>query len=158
MEKAMTDLKGMVDLLQVGIDRETEANVFYTLLSQYVSDPQIVELCKEFASEELVHKANLELEVQKLGMTLKNKPRAIKNKPLDYMVDMSKVMTMNYEDLLILAMAKEKEAFRFYMELYAMTKNESFRQILLEMAEEEARHKLRFEIQYDFYVSHKNSG
>jgi len=152
----MADLKGIVDLLQVGIERETEANVFYNLLSQYSTDPQIIEICKEFAAEELVHKANLELEIQKLGFTSTNKPRTAKTKPLDYMLDISRITNMDYEELLILAMAKEKEAFRFYMELYAMTKKSSFRQILMEMAEEEARHKLRFEIQYDFYVSHKN--
>jgi rubrerythrin len=145
----------ILDILRVGIDKETEANVFYNLLAQYVEDPQIIQICKEFAAEELEHKANLELEVFKLGDTIGKKSKKTGIKPLDYMVDLSKVMNLNYEDLLILAMAKEKEAFRFYLELYSMTDKQEFREVLLEMAEEEARHKLRFEIQYDLYVSGK---
>ncbi|MEN6386789.1 MAG: ferritin family protein [Phycisphaerales bacterium] len=150
----MAKTGSILDILRVGIARETEANVFYNLLSQYVNNPDIVQICKEFAAEELEHKANLELEVFKLGETT-SKNSTITSKPLDYMVDLSKVMNLNYPDLLILAMAKEKEAFRFYIELYSLTDKQEFREVLMEMAEEEARHKLRFEIQYDLYVSGK---
>jgi rubrerythrin len=151
----MAKTGSILDILRIGIDRETEANVFYNLLAQYVKDPQIIQLCKEFAAEELEHKANLELEVFKLGETTGKNSKKSGTKPLDFMVDLSKIMNMNYEDLLILAMTKEKEAFRFYLELYSFTDNQEFREILLEMAEEEARHKLRFEIQYDLYISGK---
>jgi rubrerythrin len=150
----MAKTGSIFDILRVGIARETEANVFYNLLSQYVNNPEIVQICKEFAAEELEHKANLELELFKLGETTAKNSK-ITSKPLDYMVDLSKIMNLNYPDLLILAMAKEKEAFRFYIELYSLTDKQEFREVLMEMAEEEARHKLRFEIQYDLYVSGK---
>jgi len=144
----------IVDILMVGINREKEANMFYNALSQCTEDQQVISMCRQFAEEELIHKANLELEVLKLGRTTANMP-AVNQTPLDFMVDLSKVSQMNCADLLVIAMNKEKEAFRFYLELYAMTTEPEFREVLMEMAEEEARHKLRFEIHYDLYMSAK---
>lgn len=153
----MAELNKIADVLQVGISREIEANVFYNLLSQYVTNPQISELCKELAAEELEHKAKLELEITKLGQISRPHTSGRQSMPLDYMVDMSKIMQMDYEDLLILAMTKEKESFRFYVDLLSTIRNRSLRDVLMELAEEEARHKIRFEIQYDMYISGKKN-
>ncbi len=152
----MENTRDIVDILMVGINRETEANMFYNILSQYTEDQQVISMCRQFAEEELVHKTNLELEVLKLGRTV-SEPVKPGNTPLDFMVDLSKVSSMDCGDLLVIAMNKEKEAFRFYLELYAMTTEPEFREVLMEMAEEEARHKLRFEIHYDLYVSAKKT-
>jgi rubrerythrin len=150
----MTKTGDIVDILMVGINRETEANMFYNALSEYTEDPQVISMCRQFAEEELIHKANLELEVHKLGKSVS--PCLVPGQaPLDYMVDLSKVSQMDCGELLVMAMNKEKEAFRFYLELYAMTDNQEFRNVLMEMAEEEARHKLRFEIHYELYMSAK---
>ncbi|MCE5340062.1 MAG: ferritin family protein [Planctomycetaceae bacterium] len=151
----MADTGDIVDILMVGVNRETEANIFYNIMSQYTEDPQVILMCKQFAEEELVHKTNLELEIFKLGKTVSDRPKISNSTPLDFMVDLSKVSQMDCGDLLVIAMNKEKEAFRFYMELYAMTTEPEFREVLMEMAEEEARHKLRFEIHYDLYMSAK---
>ena len=151
----MADTGDIVDILMVGVNRETEANIFYNIMSQYTEDPQVILMCKQFAEEELVHKTNLELEIFKLGKTVSDRPKISNSTPLDFMVDLSKVSQMDCGDLLVIAMNKEKEAFRFYMELYAMTPEPEFREVLMEMAEEEARHKLRFEIHYDLYMSAK---
>jgi rubrerythrin len=152
----MENTRDIVDILMVGINRETEANMFYNILSQYTEDPQVISMCRQFAEEELVHKTNLELEVLKLGRTV-TAPTMTGSTPLDFMIDLSKVSAMDCGDLLVIAMNKEKEAFRFYLELYAMTTEPEFREVLMEMAEEEARHKLRFEIHYDLYVSAKKT-
>ncbi len=145
----------IIDILMVGVNRETEANIFYNIMSQYTEDPQVISMCQQFAEEELVHKANLELEIFKLGKTVSERPNISNSSPLDFMVDLSKVSQMDCGDLLVIAMNKEKEAFRFYMELYSMTTEPDFREVLMEMAEEEARHKLRFEIHYDMYMAIK---
>jgi rubrerythrin len=151
----MANTGDIVDILMVGVNRETEANIFYNVLSQYTEDPQVISMCRQFAEEELVHKTNLELEILKLGKTLKDIPNLSNTTPLDFMVDLSKAGQIDCGDLLVIAMNKEKEAFRFYLELYAMTTEPDFREVLMEMAEEEARHKLRFEIHYDLYMSAK---
>ena len=46
-------------------------------------------------------------------------------------------------------MEKEKAAFRTYVNLMAETRDEQTRELLLALAEEEVKHKLRFETEYD---------
>jgi rubrerythrin len=50
-------------------------------------------------------------------------------------------------------MKKEKAAFRIYTNLASITTNERFRDTLLGLAREEAQHKLRLEIEYDWETS-----
>jgi len=49
----------------------------------------------------------------------------------------------------MLAMQKEKAAFRLYTALAGMTDDPDIREMMLTLANEEARHKLRLEIEYD---------
>ena len=140
------------EILYYAISREVEANVFYNLLSQYIDDVQVRAICNEFATEELEHKALLELEIMKLGRVVKplvGIEHRANPRPLDYMLDMAKVMQLSLPDLLLFAMTKEKASFRLYIDLLAMVEDEQSRQTLLELAEDEARHKMRFEIEYD---------
>jgi rubrerythrin len=151
----MTNPDGDVEeILYYAVSREVEANVFYNLLSQYIDDIQVRALCNEFAAEELEHKARLELEIMKLGRVVKSSAALeqgdkVLPKPLDYMLGMAKTMRLSLPELLLFAMEKEKTSFRLYIDLLALVKDEQSRQTLLELAEEEARHKMRFEIEYD---------
>jgi rubrerythrin len=142
------------EILYYAIGREVEANVFYNLLSQYIDDEQVSAICDEFAKEELEHKARLELEIMKLGKTVKQTEAAKQfsetiPKPLDSMLNMIKIMQLGLPELLLFAMKKEKISFRLYVDLMGIVHDEQSRQTLLELAEEEARHKMRFEIEYD---------
>ena len=56
---------------------------------------------------------------------------------------------MDYQSALILAMKKEKAAFRLYTDLAASTEDEGIRDLFQGLAQEEAKHKLRFEVEYD---------
>ena len=70
----------------------------------------------------------------------------------DYVVDVEPHADMDYTDALITAMRKEKAAYRLYLELAATAEAEELANIFLSLAQEEARHKLRFEIEYDDVV------
>ena len=63
---------------------------------------------------------------------------------------------MTYQDALILAMKKEKYAFKLYTNLADYAKAENLKNIFLMLAQEEAKHKLRFEIEYDEFVLKEN--
>jgi rubrerythrin len=56
---------------------------------------------------------------------------------------------MSYVQFLEFAMKKEKTSFRLYNNLASMTKKKELRDIFMKLAQEEAEHKLRFEIEYD---------
>jgi rubrerythrin len=142
------------DVLYYAISREVEANVFYNILSQYIDDAQVRDICNELASEELEHKARLELEIMKLGIVVKSSAAVEQGsrmlpKPLDYMVEIAKAMRLGLPELILWAMEKEKTSFRLYIDLLGMMDDKQSRQTILELAEEEARHKMRFELEYD---------
>jgi rubrerythrin len=142
------------DVLYYAISREVEANVFYNILSQYIDDAQVRDICNELASEELEHKARLELEIMKLGIVVKSSAAVGQGsrtlpKPLDYMVEIAKAMRLGLPELILWAMEKEKTSFRLYIDMLGMVEDKESRQTIMELAEEEARHKMRFELEYD---------
>jgi len=63
---------------------------------------------------------------------------------------------MTYAQALVVAMSKEKAAFRLYYDLAKTAGNEEMRDIFIALAQEESKHKLRFEIEYDEYVLREN--
>ncbi|MPQ48839.1 rubrerythrin [Marinifilum sp. N1E240] len=63
---------------------------------------------------------------------------------------------LSYQDALILAMKKEKVKFKFYIDMAEKAINEECKQTFLALANEEARQKLKFEIEYDEYVLMEN--
>ena len=48
-----------------------------------------------------------------------------------------------------MAMKKEKTAFKLYSDLSEKTDQEKYLNLFMALAQEEAKHKLRFEIEYD---------
>ena len=71
----------------------------------------------------------------------------------DYTVDVQVSPNLTYQDALILAMKKEKAAFKLYSDLAAANADPSMQSIFTMLAQEEARHKLRFEIEYDDFLT-----
>ena len=61
-------------------------------------------------------------------------------------------LDMDYKDMLMLAMEKEEAAFRTYVNLLPNVQDQESREVLLAIAEEEVKHKLRFEIEYDMLL------
>jgi rubrerythrin len=152
----MGELSSVEEILEYAITREVEANEFYLALADRVENPAMGELILEFAKEELEHKAKLELEVMKRGKVVAEDEDAVELKLTDYMVDVVDNPAMDYKDLLLLGMKKEKTSFRLYIDLAAIIQDEELRETLLSLAEEEARHKVQLEIDYDEVVLRKN--
>lgn len=57
---------------------------------------------------------------------------------------------MSYVDVLAFAMKKEKTAYTLYSNLASIAQSPQLRETFLKLAQEEANHKLRFEIEYDW--------
>ena len=85
------------------------------------------------------------------------KERVLDLKIGDYLVEVNTARDdMSYQESLIIAMKEEKSAFKLYSDLAAMTANNEFKQMFLMLAQEEAKHKLRFEIEYDDNILQEN--
>jgi len=63
---------------------------------------------------------------------------------------------MTYAEMLVVAMQKEKEAFKLYTDLAARVDNAELRRVFESLAVEEAKHKLRFELEYDKEMAGEN--
>ena len=110
--------------------------------------PHMRSVFEDFAREELGHK--MKLTAIREGKL--DKPRITKILNLrigDYLVEVEPAATMDYQQALVLAMKREKAAFRLYNDLAGQIEDEKHRGTFLMLAQEEARHKLRFELEYD---------
>jgi len=148
MKKAAPD----DEILEFAIAREVEAYNFFMALAERVQNPEIASVFEDLAKEELEHKAKLELELIKTGKTL---PRTEKVTVPDHEYIVSNVdapLDMDYKDVLMLGIEKEEASFRTYVNLIPNVQDEESREVLLALAEEEVKHKLRFETEYDLLL------
>jgi rubrerythrin len=137
------------EILDFAIAEEAASNKFYTRLAARMDNDAMRKVFEDFAQEELTHKAKLE--GIKEGGFLAAGPVA-DLKIAEYAVEVRPRPDMDYQDALILAMKKEKAAFRLYNALAAITDDWTLRNTFLSLAQEEAKHKLRFEVEYDQVV------
>ena len=148
----MAKVKPDEEILQFAISREVEANLFYLALADRVKDEQIRKVFEDLAEEELEHKAKLELEVMKTGRVMPADEK-ITIPEHEYIVsDSALALDMDYRDVLMLGMEKEEAAFRTYVNLIPSVDGEESREVLLALAEEEVKHKIRFETEYDMLL------
>jgi rubrerythrin len=101
-----------------------------------------------FAREEQGHEARLR-RIQAKGMRPAGNPQVQDLKIADYQVKMELRPDMTYRELLMLAMQKELAANRLYTALADTTSDAKLSRIFRQLAQEEARHKLKFETEYD---------
>jgi rubrerythrin len=136
------------DILNFAIGEEQAAYEFYTRLADQAPSPDMRATFENFANEEMKHKVRLE--AIRLGGTLRPaKGQVADLRIADYLVDVPASPGLDYRTALVLAMKKEKAAFKLYSDLAASADDENAKATFLALAQEEARHKLRFELEYD---------
>ena len=135
------------DILDFAIKREVESQDFYMKMAERMENPTMQKVFESFAKEEMGHKLKLEA-VKQGGVLLAHKE--VKSLGIaDYLVDVEARPDMDYAEALVVAMKKEKAAYRLYLDLAAVAEAEELTDMFLSLAQEEAKHKLRFEIEYD---------
>jgi rubrerythrin len=136
------------EILDFAIQNEEKAAEFYTDLAAKMESASIRGVFESFAREEQGHKAKL-LRVKESGDMEPASKQILDLKIGDYLVEGEPGPDMDYQQALILAMKQEKAAFKLYTDLAAAAPDEDLRGLLLALAQEEAKHKLRFEVAYD---------
>jgi rubrerythrin len=152
MERHMAKVGPDEEVLEFAVARETEAYNFYMALAGRVDSEHMRIVFEELAQEELEHKEKLELEIMKVGRVV-SQEQQVTVADHEYIVsDDPSPLDMDYKDMLLLAMEKEEAAFRTYANLLAMIQNVESREVLFALAEEEVKHKLRFQTEYDLLL------
>jgi len=143
------------DVLQYAIGQEEKAADLYRRLAARTKKPGMRKLYEGFAREEEGHKAKL-INVKTERLLQPADEQTVDMKMTDYLVEPEVGPDLGYQDALILAMKKEKAAFRLYSDLAEKSPDPQLKTVLLSLAQEEAKHKLRFEIEYDEVVQSSN--
>ena len=148
-------LTSMDKILDFAIEKEEDAYQFYTELAGKMQKPQMKKVFESFAQEEQGHKKKLlGLKQGKFVMPAKEKIQDLKI--AEHVTDVTPTADLDFQEALILAMKAEKAAFKLYSDLAEASDNANTKNLFLALAQEEARHKLRFEVEYDDYTYKDN--
>ncbi len=136
------------EILDFAIGEEEGAVKFYTELAEKAVHSAMKRDFLLFANEERGHKAKL-IAVKEGKIFQPANEKVLDLKIADYTVDVNPDNVESYEDALVVAMKKEKAAFKLYTKLSEMVETEDAKNLFKSLAQEEAKHKLRFETEYD---------
>ena len=152
----MKDFKSINEILDFAIKDELRASNLYADLAKRSRNKEIQKVFEQFSKEELGHKKKLE--AIKSGNKIVVAAEKVQDLKIgDYIVEVKTSRDdLSYQEALIVAMKEEKAAFRLYTDLAEKTDDPAAKEIFLMLAQEEARHKLRFEIEYDDYILTEN--
>ena len=135
-------------IISFAIEKEKEAAQLYEKMSGLARKPNAKVMFNELRAEEIKHRESLE------GMTEQRVPdlplqEVTDLKISDYLVDVSFKPDMEYQDILIMAMKREESSVKLYNDMATKVKDTELQKLLKFMAQEEAKHKLRLETEYD---------
>jgi rubrerythrin len=142
-------------ILDFAIQKEEEASQLYSTLAGKAQQPGMKEVLESFSAEEQGHKAKL-VAVKEGKQLLSSQQKVLDLKIGDTLVDVEIKPDLDYQEILILAMKAEKAAFRLYSDLARAIDDAAVKDLFLGLAQEEARHKLRFEVEYDDNILKEN--
>jgi len=144
-------LDSVEEILDFAIRKEEMANRFYTRLAGRVDRENMKKVFLEFAEEEKGHKEKL-IRIKEGEKLAPSREKVMDLKIAEYVEDVEMDEEVDYQQALIIAMKSEKASYKMYQKLAGATDDPQLKSVLMGLAQEEARHKLRFEIEYDEYV------
>jgi rubrerythrin len=136
------------EILDYAITREEEAAALYIDLAQRVERPGMREAFLEFAKEEQGHK--LHLENIKAGQLPALTIRQVQGPGIaENLVAPEASDNMTYAESLAFVIKAEQAAQELYANLAEATDDPNLAAVFSALASEEAKHKRRFELEYD---------
>ena len=143
----MKNFKSIREIFDYAIEREVEAQFFYKQIAPRMKKAEVREAIKNFAVDEYRHKVRLEaardgvigLAKEEVGdLFIANSIKEVKP-----------YAEMSYKELLAFAIKKEDEACELYGRTAQLARREDVKELFLLLAQEEAQHKLKLEVEYD---------
>jgi rubrerythrin len=143
----MINFNSIRDILNYAIAEESRAKSLYEKLAGIVKKEDVKAALNKLALDELRHKLRLEgvrdgdiivedEEVGSLGIA-------------DSIKEAKPHADMSYQELLAFALMKENESYQLYTQMAMLAGDEIIREVFTQLAQEEAQHKLKLEIEYD---------
>lgn len=145
-------MKNIKDAIEFAIEKEAESAAFYSQLSKLAEASGSQKTFIELAEMERHHKSLLEnLDMSKIPAKVEHRTPDLKIS--DYQSEVKFSADIKYQDVLKIAMKAEEKAHNMYKDMAAQypEKSDIFR-LFDFLTEQEAKHKLRLETEYDNYI------
>ena len=142
------ELTNFKDALTFAIRKEAEAYNLYTTYGQLVKTPGLKKMFQELAQQEKLHREILE-NIDKKDVSayiLKEVPDL---KIGDFVKEEEFSPDMDYASALRLAIKLEENSLKLYHHLTGGTDDPELKKLFSSLAQEESKHKLRLETEYD---------
>jgi rubrerythrin len=150
------EIKTFGDVVDFAIHEETKAYVCYMTLAGRVKHPWTRKALEGFAADEVRHIDRL-VEIKQTGGAAVEPEDVPDLRIGDYVTaDISPREDMDTREAYIFAIRAEEAAARFYGNLAAKAVLPEVKEVLLALAQEEAKHKLKLETEYDDRVLAQN--
>ena len=145
----MGDMTTIREVLEFAIAREAEAVHYYLKMAQQANNSSTVQFFEELVSEELEHKSLLELELMKEGIVTKSVGVVQETFEKDNINKPAQTAKqMDYAEAVNMAIRKERRSFKLYVRLAGLVEDDTLRETLVSLAEEEAKHLVTLEEHY----------
>ncbi len=136
------------EIITFAIRKEAEAYNLYTTYSQLAKSPDAKLMFQELAKEEQKHREVLE-GVEKKDVS-EYKLEEIPDLKIGDFVDEEEFSSdMDYASALRLAIKREENALKLYNHMAEGTDDPELKKLFSALAQEESKHKLRLESEYD---------
>ena len=136
------------EIIQFAVEKEIGTHDLYTMCGQIAKYSGAKELFDELATEEEGHRKLLEN--LSSGKVVQAKLEPVPDlKISDYLIEVKCMPDSSYGDILRLVMKNEEYSVKLYNDLRESCKDEELKKVFAVLAQEEAKHKLKFEKIYD---------
>jgi rubrerythrin len=143
----MKKLSTMKDVLDFAISGESKAAELYTKMAATAENPWMRKTLESFAEEELQH--HNKLKAVRAGRNALVRECIADLGIADKLDDVEPHPDMDYPDLLVFAIKKENASHGLYKRLASIFTEPELQETFLALAEQEAEHKRRFEMEYE---------
>jgi len=140
--------KDFKEVIIFAIRKEAEAYNLYKTYSQLTKTPGMRTMFEELAQEEQKHREILE-GVEKKDVSEYRLEKIPDLKIGDFVEEQEFSPDMDYASALRFAMKREEHSIKLYHHMAAGTDDPELKKLFSALAQEEAKHKLRLETEYD---------
>ncbi len=149
----MDEFKTADDVIEFALNAEQKAFNLYTKLANQSLNPNMRKVFQQFAREAMRHKKKLnELKNNQNYLDEDGNSKINTLQKNNFVVKNVFDENIKYDDALSLAIKREKASFRLYVKLAELAPDNDTRKIFLKMAQENANHHLRFDLEFEEYT------
>ena len=142
------DLKTFEEIILYAIRKEVEAATLYRTYANLTKSGSVREIFKNLEAEEQKHQKILE-SLRKEDFSAYRLEKIPDLKISDYYMEQDYSPDISYQEALILAIKREEKAVKLYQDLASGAADTEIKKTFESLAQEEAKHKLKLETEYD---------